>query len=189
MVEYTVPDSGSQEQNTGSTATFTGGTTSAQTTEHFTAPTVKGTMFVGTLGVDASDDLEATPPLVQKQPVLAEILVPQLSIVASRQETSLATLVTRQKTLVGFLNAASLSIDGQSFAAKTLLCTRISGTTQDGGSKYNVGYEFSQRADWNITAVAIDPATGAPYKRIDEITDGRKSFQVYDTADMSGLSL
>ncbi len=74
-------------------------------------------------------------------------------------------------------------------AARTVLCTNITGESDDGGATYTVDYEFQYVPEtWDALVYWIDPETNRPPA---DLVDGvgYKRVQIYDTADFAGLSL
>lgn len=69
------------------------------------------------------------------------------------------------------------------------LCTRIEGTSDDGGQTYTVTYEFQRNKEsWLATVVYIDPETGRPPPGL-VAGQGIKQVQVYEAVPFSGLNL
>jgi len=69
------------------------------------------------------------------------------------------------------------------------LCTGIVGRSNDGGSNYLVTYNFEYDPDnWRQTLYHEDPVTGE-IDPASEDGDGFETWDVYDTADFSALSL
>ena len=189
-VEYGI----SEEENvdTGSTVSFGGTVTTAETTKAFDlggSGLFDKAIEVGTLDRDAQATPRDLPTTVPKQACLVSKFVPQFVLTATRRETS--SPAAAAIAYVGKLNSASVTIQGQSYAARTLLCTRITGETSDNGDTYTVNYEFQYRPadDWKVECVAIDPESGAPYQNIKNIASGIVSFHMYDEVAFAGLNL
>lgn len=189
-VEYGVSDD--ENVDTGSTVSFGGTVTTAETTKAFDlggSGLFDKAIEVGTLDRDAQATPRNLPTTVPKQTALVSKFIPQFVLTATRRETS--SPAAAAIAYVGKLNTASVTIDGQSYAARTLLCTRLTGETSDNGDTYNVQYEFQYRAaaDWQVEVVAIDPESGAPYQNIKNIASGAVKFHMYDQIAFSGLNL
>ena len=113
----------------------------------------------------------------------ADIFIPQHVLREVRLENASPHSIA--KTYVGKIN--SLGIWG--YFAKELLCTRITGTSNDGGTSYTVTYEFQYNADtWDALLVYKDKKTGVPPTGLVNGT-GKKTFVVYPSVDFSGLNL
>jgi hypothetical protein len=182
---YGVPESGSQKVDTSSQVSFGSTLASIETTKDNTG----AALFTGTLDPLA----DGTPPArtattAPKQPAVVNKLVPQITVMASRKETSLP--ITAIKDYTGKINSDIVSIAGNSFAVKTLMMTRVNAVTENDGTSYLVTYEFQFRSDqWKIDIVGIDPDTGAPWSKIESVTDGIKNVEIYETVAMNGLGL
>ena len=71
------------------------------------------------------------------------------------------------------------------------LCTRIDGISNDGGTTYNVTYEFQHNfAQWLALAEWIDPETGLPVPFKDRNTNEESLlYQVYREEDFNALNI
>lgn len=181
---------GAQEEDEGGTVTFTSALSAIQTNLDKDGTEIEvGSLDPDDKGNDATPDYSGAAPFtVPKQPVIVEKLVPQFVCRISRKETSNPALNIRDYT--GKLNSSEVTIAGVAFPEKTLLCTNITADTSDGGSNYIVNYEFQYRpaADWKPRCVAINPKTGAPWPKIEDVTDGIKTPEIYETADFNTLN-
>lgn len=78
--------------------------------------------------------------------------------------------------------------------ARSWMCTRIDGVSDDGGQTYNCTYEF-QRAPlgetWDATVIVVDPETGKPVPDPDPAHDppGIRTCQIYRETNFDALSL
>lgn len=92
---------------------------------------------------------------------------------------------TRAETFVGKLN--SLSWNG--YAAETVLCTGIVGTTRDRGVSYDVRYSFEYKPNgWTTTVVFIDEDTGRPIANLVD-NESKKTIDLYDAVSFSSLNI
>lgn len=77
--------------------------------------------------------------------------------------------------------------------AGTVLCTGITGDSEDSGTTYDCQYNFHYKAEgWKKKIIYTDPETGKPPSNIDAATNDGKSIKeidIYDTAEFSGLGL
>ena len=74
-------------------------------------------------------------------------------------------------------------------AARTVLCTNVTGESDDGGATYTVDYEFQYVPEtWDALVYWIDPETNRPPADLVNGT-GYKRVQIYETADFAGLNL
>lgn len=92
---------------------------------------------------------------------------------------------TRAETYVGKINSALWN----GYAAETVLCTAIVGTTRDDGDTYDVRYEFEQRSTWDTTVVYIDEQTGRPPSGLVEGVSKKTNIKLYNTANFSLLNI
>jgi len=87
---------------------------------------------------------------------------------------------------VGYIN----SVDFYGFPKETVLCTSIRGESQDGGSNYDVSYEFASNLNtWKAAVVHMDQATNLPNFLATEANGGIKKFDIYKTKDFNALNL
>lgn len=92
---------------------------------------------------------------------------------------------SRADTYVGKLNSAVWN----GYAAGTVLCSGIVGTTRDGGDTYDVRYEFEIDANgWDETVVYIDEDTGRPISPLVD-TVSKKTVTLYTSISFSGLNI
>jgi hypothetical protein len=111
------------------------------------------------------------------------VMLPQTIYRYSRLEPSDPS--SKSVTYTGKVNSTSF----KGGAAGTWLCTRIEGTSTDGGESFQVEYEFQYNQDgWAAVVCYIDPETGAPPGDLVDNT-GIRAFEVYAEIDFSGLSL
>lgn len=117
-----------------------------------------------------------------------DIQVPEMVLQFERRES--ANPRAKALTYVGKVNSASL--DTGTYAARTLLCLGIDGTSVDDGRTWTVTYRFQYRPNtWAATAVYTDDQ-GRPHKDINLAVspyDGAKSVNIYSEADFDNLDL
>lgn len=112
-----------------------------------------------------------------------ELSIPQLVLTETRKESG--TPANTARAFVGRVNQFAC-FGG---AARTWLCTRIEGTTNDRGASYEVTYEFQYNEQtWDATVVFRDPETGRPVDEPEE-GEGIKTVQVYSVANFAALGL
>lgn len=112
-----------------------------------------------------------------------ELSIPQHVLSETRKERS--TPANTSRAFTGKVN--QFAIWGG--AARTWLCTRIDGTTNDGGLTYEVTYEFQfNDQTWDATVVFRDPETGRPVDA-PVAREGIKTVQVYQVANFAALGL
>ena len=112
-----------------------------------------------------------------------ELSIPQLVLTETRKER--ATPANTARAYVGSVN--QFAIFGG--AARTWLCTRIEGTTNDAGATYEVTYEFQYAEQtWDAVVVFRDPNTQRPVDAPEE-GEGIKTVQVYRVANFAALGL
>lgn len=139
---------------------------------------------VGSLDPDADPKPVETKTTKYKQGAMVDKQVPVLALNYSRLETSDPTSTI--KSYVGKRNSGSFN----GFAAKELLCTRITARSNDGGNTYEMEYEFQYDPNkWDATVTYIDPETGVPPQAVSGVTNGIETFEIYDTADYDTLDL
>ncbi|MHC4145162.1 MAG: hypothetical protein ACYSUD_10330 [Planctomycetota bacterium] len=116
----------------------------------------------------------------------ARISIPQLVLRVQRMEKGSPDQKARD--FVGTVNSKAIGIDGP----RTWLCTRVDGTSNDGGDTYKVTYEFQYNKElWIFIGIWIDPTTDKPVPSKDFDGEGEefKVFRVYDEADFSKLGI
>ena len=125
----------------------------------------------------------------QLQTGTVQIEVGQAVMTLSRKEAQ-APLAKSLK-FTGSVNAASI----WGLSARTLLCRRIEGRSDDGGATYIVDYEFEYNPEtWDAFITGTEPETGGPLDP-DAILElgGAKAaslrFEVYPKNDFSQLGL
>ena len=112
-----------------------------------------------------------------------ELSIPQLVLTETRKESS--TPANTARAFVGKVNQFAC-FGG---AARTWLCTRIEGTTNDRGASYEVTYEFQYNEQtWDAVVVFRDPNTQRPVDSPEE-GEGIKTVQVYSVANFAALGL
>jgi len=129
--------------------------------------------------------LEANSTLkLEEQSGLVTKQIPMVTIGFARHEPDAPD--TKARDYVGKLNSASfLGIDSE-----LVLCTRISGISNNGGESYQVQYEFQYNPDgWEATVVRIDPNTGVPHKDVDSSASMTKTVDLYETINFNNLNL
>lgn len=122
----------------------------------------------------------------------AEYLNPLVVMRVERTESGSPEQVARR--FVGTVNSAPLGIGSSGLRKddpRTWLCTRIDGTSNDGGQTYHVTYEFQYNpASYDFHAVFINPETGQPQFDPDFITgEEEQNYRVYDEADFNDLGI
>lgn len=95
----------------------------------------------------------------------------------------------KSKQYVGTINASPVFGDPAHF----WMCTRLDGSTDDGGRSYNTTYEFQRHPDsWDVVVVWRDPETGQPGQDvrvgIDDL-NGAKIVQLYREEEFENLNL
>lgn len=205
---YEVPDVLSGQPPPGSTSR-----PAAPTANPLTATNNQGTITVAASGTTSSvtEDINGTDMLVAhdvetRKPVVDSFgRTRSVQTAVTRVEQKQTAQVTRPSVIlrvqriesgspdqkarafVGTVNSTPLDRD----AAGTWLCTRIDGTSNDGGNEYNVTYEFQYNPrGWFFVAEWIDPDTGLPLDSSKWNTNEEKvAFEVYDSADFSALGI
>jgi len=119
-----------------------------------------------------------------------DIMVPQVSLVFSRKEP--ASPKDKGIAFAGRINKVPVFGDPKHF----WLCTRIGGSTTDGGKSYDVVYTFQRNSEsWDPVVVALDPRTGLRVENVDPLNPGQdmgngiRRVQVYEEADFNQLAL
>jgi hypothetical protein len=117
-----------------------------------------------------------------------DIQTPETVLVFERKEAT--TPRTKAIANTGKVNSASLG--SGTYAARTLLCLGIEGTSTDNGATWQVVYRFQYNPKtWAAEAVYIDPETGQPHVDVDLDTPGAGWIRenIYPEADFSTLNL
>jgi hypothetical protein len=131
---------------------------------------------------DTVNGVETTS--VKEQTGEVEIQVPQMVVRYSRRETQAP--LDKALLFIDTVNSSTFLGDPPGY----WLCTRLEGTSSDGGKTWQVEYEFQRdsRNQWKSTVVYIDPDTNQPV-----VPDGNgedvKTIDVYPPADFNQLSL
>ncbi|MBE3118837.1 MAG: hypothetical protein IMZ50_08795 [Candidatus Atribacteria bacterium] len=99
---------------------------------------------------------------------------------------------TKASTYVGKVNATGWDA-ASADAARTWLCTEITGRSSDGGATYTVRYVFVRRTEyptqnWDEYVQFVDAQTGMPPSDLVAGT-GRKPVQIYSEANFDTLAL
>ena len=143
------------------------------------------TMFTEYNEVDVDDDgLETRRIVATKQKAEVEVQVPQTVIRLSRKENQ--PPFEKSKTFVGTINATTFAGD----PAHYWLCTRIEGTSSDGGKTYQVEYEFQRNTDtWNAVVTFRDENNDIPTDILNFEGTAIKEYQVYPEIDFGSLRL
>lgn len=126
-----------------------------------------------------------------------DIQVPNTIIRFSRREPNPPGV--KAKTYMTMTNATACSWGGVVYPTGTLLCTRIEGNTNDGGTSYIVEYEFQFNEDaWTLFSYytlpnntqGVDGAGAIVLGPGDIPPDcGLSLFQIYGTAEFNDLLL
>lgn len=133
----------------------------------------------GNLDVPTQIDLPAQAGVVNVQ-------VPQYKVRFQRKENDSPEL--KAKNNVGKVN----SVQFLGVPEKKVLCTSITGTSNDGGETYSVSYEFQVNLDdngWTVGVVYIDRETGLPLKGANVDDGTKKVVDVYQEVDFNALNL
>jgi len=121
--------------------------------------------------------------VTQTQGGEVEYQVPSTSFSFSRREPQ--SPGDKSLLYVGKINSAFFA----GAPAGHWLCTRIEGSSDDGGQSYNVTYEFQRNSEgWAATVVFIDTDTGRPPPFLVEGV-GIKDIEVYRRIDFNALNL
>jgi hypothetical protein len=114
-----------------------------------------------------------------------EIQVPITVLSFTREETF--SPVIKNLEFAGAVNESKIGL----FPERTLLCTSISGTTNNEGLSYSVAYTFQHNPQtWDITAVYKDDETDKPHNDIDLDTgNGVGIFRVYQEKKYAKLNI
>jgi len=119
------------------------------------------------------------------QGAMVSRLIPQRVYRASKRETTTAYAIESLNDLYqGKVNSGVW----RGYSARTWLCMGISGSSDDGGTTYNVTYDFQYRPDtWDESVFFIDPYDGKPPQDISG--DAQKTYQIYSTANFNNLDI
>jgi len=128
----------------------------------------------------------------KETPATFSKLIPQTTVVARRQETMSPLFKSRE--YVGKVNSGGWTCVANT-SARSWMCTRITGNSNDGGETFEVTYEFAYRPPtpegdpgWDKTVYYIDPTTGGmPEDAVPGV--GVKTVQIYEAIDFNGLGL
>lgn len=143
------------------------GATLSQTSTHQTAA---GDPIIVTLGEGSQ---------AVSQVARVSRLSPQVTVRYTRLEE--ASPGSKARDFVGRINADEVF----SSDVGTWMCTAITGRSADGGSTYEVTYDFQYNPDgWNPQVAYIDPATGQPHAEAESIT-----AVIYESVDFADLEL
>jgi hypothetical protein len=140
-------------------------------------------------GLSTTDEFgKRIVPLVTKrveQVQRAQISRPSVVLRVSRMEKGSPD--GKARLYVGTVNSKPIGFD----PARSWLCTRIDGTSNDGGETYKVSYEFQYNRDlWIFIGIWIDPQTEKPVESKNFNTDEEfKVFQVYEAVDFAPLGI
>jgi hypothetical protein len=154
----------------------------------FTAHTVKLPVPATETDFDEFGDpiprSETTKKVVQVQ--RAQISIPSVVLRVQRMERGSPDQKARD--FVGAINSKAIGMSGP----RTWLCTRIDGTSNDGGDTYKVTYEFQYNRElWMFVGIWIDPTTDKPVPSKDFDAEGEeyKIFRVYPEHDFNLLGI
>jgi len=153
-------------------------TISAGTTETTTQKNKDGEALIAS--ITFSDGTTEDRQLVE-----ATVLIPSLTLQFQRKERN--NPIWQAIGCTGAVNSQSIGV----FAAGTLLCTEIEGTTDDGGRSYNVSYVFQHNpASWKAVLTYVDKDTDKTHADVNLSTgNGVLIADVYPEADFSRLNL
>ena len=127
-----------------------------------------------------------------QQSGLVSRMYPSPSVSFQRRVTSMDQLVSEATTYVGKINSVAFNLNNGGtvvIGAGSALCTRISGVSSDGGVTFDVTYDFQVRDSWKADVVYIDQATGLPHAEATDANTGRKSVDIYETANFNDMGL
>ncbi len=147
---------------------------------------IKGARMVVSHFVEKDDGLGGTTTELVEQVRSASIVEPQTVLRVTRLEIGSPDVKARE--FVGTVNNKPM---GKLDRAGVWLCTRIDGTSNDGGETYSVTYEFQRnRLPWGFIARFIDADTGLPILAQDLNTgDEDRFYETYVKADFSQLGI
>lgn len=121
---------------------------------------------------------------ITDQTVEVEKQVPVYVLRFERKES--ANPFDKMLIYLGTLNSKPI----WNLAERKWMCTRLDGTSPDGGATYDVVYEFQAlpEGDWDIDVFAVDNETGTV--AVDAIEGkGRQRMPLYGAQDFSNLGL
>lgn len=129
-----------------------------------------------------------TAPDVQGGTVSVQVPVVSLAFEVIEVEAPVAKAVL----FGGTINSSEI----WGFPAGTLLCTGITGQSDDGGRTYQVSYQFQfSQTGWDAVVYWIDPATGRPSPDSEPYTtekaegNGWRRYVIYRSRDFHELGL
>ena len=130
----------------------------------------------------------ANVPTRVEQVRTVQIQQPQTVLRVQRVENGSPDVKAR--IFVGTVNKKAVgknNLDGP----RKWLCSRIDGTSNDGGTTYNVTYEFQHNfLEWGAFVEWIDPETGLPVPFKDRNTNEESFFyEVYREEDFTSLNI
>jgi hypothetical protein len=163
---------------------------------------VSGTIRIGTSlqSVTSNDDHEGKLIVVTHGTVTqaADVprQVPQSTIHVSRRES--ASPGYKSQKYVGKVNAANqFALAGENAAARTWMCTAITGQSSDGAKTFDVDYEFAyNEKTWDVARVIFRGADGRtpigildPLGNIQIESAVKTNVQIYTEANFNDLQL
>lgn len=114
------------------------------------------------------------------QGATATLLAPQLRY--SVQKIEFSSPESTAANYVGKVNSSGW----RGYAARTWLCTNISGYSDDGGATFNTTYEFQYNPDtWNVELVFIKD-DGKPPSTTD--ANSKKTYSIYNEANFGAIA-
>jgi len=134
----------------------------------------------------------------------AAVGMPKTTMHFSRRETTCPAL--KSILYVGTVNSGGWIVESAA-PPRVWLCTAITGSSNDGGTTYQVEYDFARsqkkrgptgdveaEVTWDAYTFWIDPNTGKPHKLTDDIDysgtgAGWERWQVYPAMDFDALRL
>lgn len=169
----------------------------ATTSERETTEDINGRPLQVSHIVQVDDGLGGTEDDLQTQIRTAQVSTPQVVLRISRLEAGSPDAKARQ--YVGTTNAKPVGKD----PPRSWLCTRIEGSSNDGGKTYSVNYEFQynvvtfteagrvkRNGAWGFLARFIDKETGFPILT-EDLNTGKETlfYLVYEEEDFSALDI
>ncbi len=147
---------------------------------------IKGTRMVVSHNVEKDDGAGGTTTELVEQVRSASVTEPQTVLRVTRLEIGSPDVKARE--FVGTVNNKPI---GRLDSVGVWLCTRIDGTSNDGGKTYSVTYEFQRnRLPWGFLAQFIDADTGLPILKADLNTGKEDQFyETYVKTDFSKLGI
>jgi len=147
---------------------------------------IQGDRMIVSHIVAKDDGLGGTTDELVEQVRSASIAEPQTVLRVTRLEIGSPDVIARE--YVGTVNDKPI---GKLDPAGVWLCTRIDGTSNDGGKTYSVTYEFQRnRLPWGFNAQFIDSDTGLPILKDDFNTGSEdKLYETYEKTDFSRLGI